>query len=329
MFADSPIVLAPMAGGVGTPDLVAAVSEAGAFAYLPAGYLTVDALAEQLTATAAKTGKLFGVNLFAPGQRTDHGLKAYAARIGVDAVRYAVELGEPTFDDDHYAAKLELLIAQRAPVVSFTFGLPTSADVDRLHAAGSHVSVTVTTVAEATAAARIGADSLCLQGIEAGGHRGGFSPDEQEQFGLLSLISQVSEAVQLPVTAAGGIMRAPDVAGVLAAGASAAQCGTAFLLCPEAGTNEPHRAALAERRRPTALTRAFTGRPARGLVNLFLNEHSAHAPSAYPQVHHMTKPLRAAATKAGDPEAMSLWAGQGYRLARNESAADVVARLTP
>lgn len=329
MFAESPIVLAPMAGGVGNPELVAAVTEAGGFAYLPAGYLTVDALAEQVAATAAKTSKPFGVNVFAPGQRNEEGLKAYAAELGVDAVRLGAELGEPKFDDDDYVAKLELLIAQRAPVVSFTFGLPTNADVDRLHAAGSHVSVTVTTVAEATAAARIGADSLCLQGIEAGGHRGGFTADDQEQFGLLSLISQVSEAVELPITAAGGIMRAPDVAAVLAAGASAAQCGSAFLLCPEAGTNAPHRAALTERRRRTAVTRAFTGRPARGLVNLFLNEHSAHAPSAYPQVHHMTKPLRAAATKAGDAESMSLWAGQGYRLARNEPAAEVVARLTP
>jgi nitronate monooxygenase len=169
---------------------------------------------------------------------------------------------------------------------------------------------------------------LCVQGSDAGAHRGtltddGVSPGGGELYGTLAALRLVAAAVDLPLIAAGGLVHGADVAAVLAAGAVAAQLGTAFLLCPEAGTAPAHRLALAERTRRTALTRAFTGRPARGLVNRFLSEHTASAPAAYPNVHHLTKPLRA----TGDPELMSLWAGQTYSLVEAAPAADVVRRL--
>jgi nitronate monooxygenase len=183
-----------MAGSVCTPELVAAVSDAGGLGMLAGGYLGVETLAERVAATRALTGGPFGVNLFVPGADTgvsEAALGDYVTRIAVDAVEYGVELGEPRCDDDDYPAKLELVLAERVPAVSFTFGLPAPGDVDRLHAAGATAIATVTTPREARAAARLGVDALCCQGLEAGGHRGCFDPDEPEQFGLLALLELV------------------------------------------------------------------------------------------------------------------------------------------
>jgi nitronate monooxygenase len=322
---DVPVVAAPMAGGASTPELVAEVGRAGGLGFLAAGYLSVEAVAAQISATTALTDKPFGVNLFVPGPQSNVDLSGYRERVRVQSV---TEPGEPRWDDDSYAAKLELVMALRVPVVSFTFGLPDPGDVRRLHAAGAAVVVTVTTPAEARQAARVGADALCVQGSDAGGHRGtfaddGVSPGGGELFGVLAALRLVGAAVDLPLIATGGLVHGADVAAVITAGAVAAQLGTAFLTCPEAGTAPAHRQALADGTRRTALTRAFSGRPARGLVNRFLTENGPHAPAAYPDVHHLTKPVRA----TGEVEVMSLWAGQTYSLARPAPAAEVVARL--
>ena len=327
-----PVIAAPMAGGPSTPELVAAVSGTGAFGFLAAGYKTVDALAAQITATRALTTAPFGVNVFVPGPESTVDTAGYRLRVRPDAERYGVEPGQPHWDDDGYPAKIDLLVATGVPVVSFTFGLPPSADIRRLHEAGAEVVVTVTTPDEARQAAELGADSLCVQGFEAGGHRGTFvndpqSPTAGEPYGLLTALRLVSAAVELPLVAAGGIVHGRDVAAVLAGGAVAAQCGTAFLRCPEAGTPATQRAVLAEGARTTTVTRAFSGRPARGLTNRFIAAHDAEAPAAYPQLHHMTRPIRAAAAAADDPESMSLWAGQTYPLATEEPAGEVVRRL--
>jgi nitronate monooxygenase len=257
---------------------------------------------------------------------------AYRERVRPDADRYGAEPGEPRWDDDDYPAKIDLLVEARVPVVSFTFGLPRPADVQRLHDSGTEVVVTVTTPDEARQAAERGADSLCVQGFEAGGHRSTFtndpaSPTGGEPYGLLALVRLVAAAVDLPLVAAGGIVHGRDVAAVLAGGAVAAQCGTAFMRCPEAGTPATQRTALADGTRTTTVTRAFSGRPARGLANRFIAEHGPHAPAAYPQLHNLTRPIRSAAGAAGDPESMSLWAGQTYPVAIEAPAADVVARL--
>ncbi|SEQ60757.1 nitroalkane oxidase [Lentzea xinjiangensis] len=323
-----PVIAAPMAGGPSTPELVAAVTGAGGFGFLAAGYLTVEQLAEKVRRTGELTGAPFGVNLFVPGPRPAADLSSYVRRVTAFAQEVGAVPGDPRWDDDNYAAKLELVLALRVPVVSFTFGLPDVDDVQRLKAAGSTVVVTVTTPGEARQAQQIGADVLCVQGSDAGGHRGtfvddGVSPGGGELYGTLAALRLVRSATSLPVIATGGLVSGADVAAVLAAGAVAAQLGTAFLRCPEAGTAAAQREALADGGRRTALTRAFSGRPARGLANRFLVENSPHAPAAYPNVHHLTKPVRA----TGEVEVMSLWAGTTYPLATGEPAAEIVRRI--
>ena len=327
-----PVIVAPMAGGASTPELVAEVVRAGGFGFVPGGYLTTSALADLVARTSELTGGTFGVNLFVPGTNANPDLADYRTRMAAEAARLGVEPGDPRWEDDEYPSKLELVIAQRIPVVSFTFGLPDVDDVRRLHAAGTQVVATVTTPSEARQASAVGVDALCVQGFEAGAHRGtladdGVSPGGGEEFGLLALIRLISATTELPLIAAGGLVHGADVAAVLAAGAVAAQLGTAFLRCPEAGTSATHRAALAAGGRRTEITRAFTGRPARGMVNRFLIENTEAAPAAYPQVHHLTRPVRAAAAKAGDTETLHLWAGQTYPLAGELPAAELVAQL--
>ena len=334
------IVLAPLAGGPSTPELAAAVSEAGGFGFLAAGYLGVDDLAGRLTATRRLTDRPFGVNLFVPGSpASPEAVARYRQVLAAEADRVGVELGPARRDDDGWAAKLDLLVAQPVPVVSFTFGCPEPAVLARLRAVGSETWVTVTTPDEADQAAAAGADALVVQGAEAGGHRGGFTDDPTgpEPIALLPLLQLVAARTTLPLVAAGGIATGRGIAAVLSAGASAAALGTAFLRCPEAGTAGVYRAALAGGAQgssaalasgaQTALTRAFTGRLARGIVNRFLTEHSSHAPSGYPEIHHLTSPLRRYGREAGIPDLVNLWAGQAYPLGVERPAAELVADL--
>ncbi|WP_017585691.1 nitronate monooxygenase [Nocardiopsis ganjiahuensis] len=324
-----PILQAPMAGGTSTPALVHAVSGAGGLGSLAAGYLSAEALAGQIDAVRGLGTDVFGVNVFVPSGSPAPGsvTAAYRSELAGDARRLGAEVGPAVYDDDAWDAKIDLLVSSAVPVVSFTFGCPSAAVLERLRAAGSATVVTATTVEEARTAAARSADGVCVQGVEAGGHRATFDPAHGDDRPLLELLPEVVRTVGVPVIAAGGLMTGEDVAAVLAAGASAAQSGTAFLRCPESGAQAPHKAALADPAfTRTSLTRAFTGRPARGLTNRFMDEHR-DAPAAYPEVHHMTRPLRAAAAKAADPEGMALWAGTGFRLARELPAADLVAEL--
>jgi nitronate monooxygenase len=320
-----PIVQAPLAGGASTPALTAAVVEAGAFGFVAAGYKKPEALRDDVAAVRAATDRPFGVNLFVPGEASDpSSYAAHVAALEEEARRAGVALGEPRFEDDAWEEKLALLEAEPVAVVSFTFGCPPADVVRRLRAAGSEVWVTVTEPEEAAQAAAAGADALVAQGVEAGGHRGSFvDVDGAGEYGLLALLQVLRARTELPLVATGGIATGRAVAAVLCAGARAAQVGTAFMRCPEAGTAQPHREALATRT-PTRLTRAFTGRQARGIANRFLREHSADAPVAYPEIHHATAPVRAAARAAGDPEAINLWAGQAHELAPELPAAEVV-----
>lgn len=317
-----------MGGGPSTPALASAVSAAGGLGFLAAGYKTPQAVREDIREVREQTERPFGVNLFVPSLSGDvsERVARYADALSGEAERYGVALGDPRHDDDGWPAKLALLAEERVPVVSFTFGCPEGAVIEELHRAGAAVWVTVTTPAEAAAAERAGADALIVQGVEAGGHRGSFDDDAPGDIGLLALVQLVADAVDLPLVAAGGLAHGRGVAAVLAAGADAAALGTAFMLTPEAGTSPPHRAALASDA-GTALTRAFTGRTARGLVNRFLRDHDAGAPSAYPEVHHLTAPVRAAAREGGDPDGFHLWAGQAHALAEELPAAELVERL--
>ncbi len=330
-----PVVLAPLAGGPSTPELCAAVSEAGGLGFLAAGYLSAAELGERIERTRALTRRPFGVNLFHPQPAADpRSTRAYARRLAPEADRAGVALGDGPGDgrgdagrdDDEWGAKVAVLHATRVPVVSVTFGCPTREAVLDLGSSGSEVWVTVTTTDEARAAQDVGADCLVVQGIEAGGHRGG-SRDDVDGISLLPLLQLVAAATSVPMVATGGITTGAGLAAVLAAGARAGAPGTAFLRCPEAGTSAPHREALAQGDRSTALTRAFTGRLARGLRNRFLDTYSAEAPAAYPRVHVLTAPLRAWGRSHGDPEVLNLWAGEAYPLASELPAGELVGRL--
>ncbi|GHD98760.1 nitronate monooxygenase [Streptomyces alanosinicus] len=326
-----PIVQAPMAGGVSVPRLAAAVSEAGGLGFLAAGYKTADGMYQEIKQLRGLTSRPFGVNVFIPQpeQSESGAVEVYAHQLAGEAAWYETELGDPDSGrDDGYDAKLAVLLDNPVPVVSFHFGVPSREVLDKLRRAGTFTLVTATSAEEARAVEQAGADAVIAQGVEAGGHQGthrDVPENDGSGTGLLSLVAQIREAVGIPVVAAGGIMRGSQIAAVLAAGASAAQLGTAFLATPESGAHALHKQALTN---PlftrTELTRAFSGRPARALVNRFVREHGPYAPAAYPEVNHLTSPLRKAAAKAGDAQGMSLFAGQGHRMARELPAGRLV-----
>lgn len=323
------MVLAPMAGGPSTPRLAAAVCEAGGLGFLATGYLTVEAARDQIAELRSLTDRPFGVNVFSPPappadpalyEDYVEGVQSWAAARGLPA-------GAPRWTDDEYGAKLDLLAADPPAVVSFTFGCPEPGVVDRLRAAGADVWITVTAPEEARAAAAAGPDALFVQGAEAGGHRGSFvDRADLPLHDLLPLLELVRAEYDGRLVAAGGIAAAEAARRARAAGAAAVAAGTAFMLCPEAGTSPPHREAL-KAGGETSLTRAFSGRLARGIRNEFMADHDAAAPIAYPEIHYATAPLRAGARERGDASAINLWAGEAHHLAREVPAAEVVALL--
>ena len=348
-----PIVVAPMAGGPSTPELVVAAGEAGALGMLAGGYKTPADVVAEIAAVQNRFEGPFGVNLFVPSgasfaPQADSGALVAPGGDGADrdrADRAAVEafrelllqeappdvhVPTPDWNDtDHYEDKLDVVEAARVALVSFTFGCPAPHVVERLHAAGICVVVTVTSPAEARASVSAGADALVVQGYEAGGHRGTHRvTDTPEEFDHLALLPMLAD-VGVPLVAAGGITTAGDTRRALAAGAVAVQAGTAFLLADEAGTNAAYRMGLTAPRLRACVTRAFSGRPARALRNGFVERYDALAPAVYPAVDQLTKPLRARAAREGDLDGVSIWAGAGWRAAREAPAADIVAALTP
>lgn len=324
-----PVVLAPLAGGPSTPQLAAAVSDAGGLGFLATGYLKAADTAARWRGARELTSQPLGVNLFAPGAPAEPAAyRRYVERFKDWADQHDVQVGEPRYDDDDWDAKIELLAGSPPEAVSFTFGRPPANIVARLHEAGAEVWVTVTSAEEAREAAAVGADVLIVQGAEAGGHRGSFE-DRRDlpAYGLLPLLDLVRASVELPLVASGGIATGRALAAVLCAGARAAQIGTAFMLAPEAGTNAAHREAL-KAPGETVLTRAFTGRLARGIRNEFIDEHEPEAPIAYPELHYLTSPMRTQARERGDTSQINLWAGEAHELAVERPAAETVHELT-
>ncbi|HLR99579.1 MAG TPA: nitronate monooxygenase [Mycolicibacillus parakoreensis] len=326
-----PIAAAPMAGGPSTVDLAVAVAEAGALGFVAGGYVSAARLADDLAAVADRSTAPIGVNLFVPqpGAPEPAALDRYAEALAPLAHRYGTRVGATAPDDDGWSEKLEVVAAARPAVVSFTFGTPAREVLTDLARRGIWTLVTVTSVDEAAAAVDAGAGGLVVQGPGAGGHRGTFDPaaDPGTQ-PLAELLAAVTAAHAVPVIAAGGLATPADVAAVRRAGARAAQVGTALLLADEAGTNPVHRAALEARRaQTTVVTRAFSGRWARSLVNGFTDRLGALAPAAYPQVNQMTGPIRRAAVAAGDPDGTNLWAGVAHAAVRGGPAAGIVASL--
>jgi NAD(P)H-dependent flavin oxidoreductase YrpB (nitropropane dioxygenase family) len=328
-LAALPLVGAPMAGGPTTTALVHAVQAAGGFAFLAGGYLTAEALAADIAVCPGA-----GVNLFVPSSDriAEPAFRAYARELQGEGDAHGLDLaGAPlVHDDDGWPAKLDLLLSTPVPVVSFTFGLPSSAECGALQRAGSRVLATVTTVDEAVAAAAVRVDGLVVQGSAAGGHSGTFDPARPiTAMPAVELTRLVIAATGLPVIAAGGVDGPAAVRDLIAAGAEAVAVGTLLLLTDESGASTTYREALmAAAPDRTVITRAFTGRPARGLRNGFIDRHEATAPLGYPEVHHLTRPLRRAAAASGDPERLHLWAGTGYASATPGPAADVVRSMT-
>jgi nitronate monooxygenase len=324
------IVQAPMAGGASRPELVAAVSEAGVLGFLAAGYKAAAQVKAEIDETRRATSRPFGVNLFMPAAEPVDAvtLAAYRDRMVAEASRLGITVGEAKAANrsDDWDAKIADLMADPPAVVSFTFGCPEDQIIRAFQERGAAVVVTVTSVEEASLAAA--ADALCVQGDEAGGHRGSFSNDDTGGVALRALVPAVRAITAQPILAAGGLMTGEAIAGALALGADAAQLGTAFVRCPESGASAVHKNALADPRfTATGMTRAFSGRPARGLINRFQAEHSPYAPAAYPEVHYLTSPIRKASAARGDAESVNLWAGTSWRLATDAPAAEVVARL--
>jgi nitronate monooxygenase len=327
-----PIVGAPMAGGPGTSALAAAVTNAGGLGFIPGGYLSAEQFADDIAAARAATTGPLGVNLLVPQPSVADWVQLdyYAEELEDVADHYQVEVGRPEFgDDDDWERKLEVVADVRPELVSFTFGVPSPDVIRRLGALGLLVMVTVTSAYEAGVAIAAGADSLVVQGPAAGGHRGTFAPDMNPGTeSLHQLIDRIRSAHDVPIVAGGGLGTAEDVAGVLRRGAVAAQVGTALLLSDEAGTNAAHRAAMKNQLfGKTIVTRAFSGRYARGLENEFIRMFDNVAPLGYPEVNQMTLPIREAATDREDPNGMSLWAGTSFQKARPGPAADIIASL--
>jgi nitronate monooxygenase len=327
-----PLVAAPMAGGGSSPALVKAASEAGAFAFLPGGYRSPEGLAADIA--ELKTGGVdFGVNLFgvAPVRIDPERYQDYAAELQPEGDPYDLRLADIPLrsDDDGWAKKIAVLLADPVPWVSTTFGMPSPGELVALRGVGSRVAVTATTVLEAQHAERLGVDLVIVQGPHAGGHSGTFNPERNFADQITAdLVRIVTARCALPVIAGGGIDGPAAVAAVLGAGAQAAVVGTLLLRSDESGASQTHKDALADPRfTHTVITRAFTGRPARGLFNGFIDRHEAQAPLGYPAIHHLTAGLRRAAAAAGDPDRVHLWSGTGFRAARTGPAARILSSL--
>ncbi|ORB73885.1 NAD(P)H-dependent flavin oxidoreductase [Mycobacterium scrofulaceum] len=326
-----PLIAAPMAGGPTTPAMVSAATRAGGLGMLAAGYKTAEAVEAEVKQVRAE-GIPFGINLFAPNPLPvdPESYRAYAAIIQRDADRFGLTLPpDPVEDSDRFDEKVALLLDDPVPMVSFTFGIPPRGVIAALRKAGSVAVQTVTTPEEAAQAHEAGVDMLAVQAAAAGGHSGTLSPrTPPPPVPVAELVERIVAAVPLPVIAAGGLATPAAVAEVIRAGAAAAAVGTVLLRADESGASATHRAALTDPRfTETVLTHAFTGRPARGLRNAFIDAHEAQAPLGYPALHHLTSPLRKAAAAAGKPDYVHLWAGTGYRDATAEPAADILRRL--
>jgi nitronate monooxygenase len=329
-----PVILAPMGGDPSTPELTAAVSNAGGLGSLAAAYSNPERIAKDIARTRELTARPFAVNLFSPQAQLplsgDTGavaefLRPYHERLGLKAPELPQKPIE-NFDD-----QLEAVCKAGPPIVSFTFGLLPQKATEQLKAQGAYLIGTATTVEEAKQLEQAGVDAIVAQGSEAGAHRGTFAvPAEEALIGTVALVPQIKDATRVPVIASGGIMDGRGIVAALALGASAVQMGTAFLVCKEAGTSAAYRDALATAREDqTTVTRAFSGRMARGLRNEFIENWNAagHTHLSYPWQNALTQPMRRAAAAAKQSGLLSLWAGQGVRMLRERTAPQLMAEL--
>ena len=332
-----PIVQAPMAGAT-TPELAATVSNFGGLGSLGSGTTAPDVLHDHINSLKSLTDRPFMINLMVLSERDSNTLDS---EIPTWLSQYYqvndIDMALPERPAPNFAEQLQVLYDNPVPVASFTFGIISTEQVQRLQSLGTRVIGTANHPLEAKAWAEVGADAVCVQGVEAGGHRGGWlAQSENDPLGLLTLISQTRACTDIPLIAAGGIMTGQDIKAVQTAGAELAQIGTAFLTTDKCGINDIYKQALLDasedkRSTETRLTRLFSGKQARGLLNDYLRDfaqfESAHELPPYPQLNAMTKFLRGNATNNLDPEYQSLWAGQGVALVRQERTIELLERL--
>lgn len=329
-----PIIQAPMAGGATTVDMVAEASKAGALGSLGGAYMTPEQIEAAAEAIRARTDRPFAINLFASVPPAP--MQGDASRMLALMARYHEQLGLPAPEapgpqTDPLPGQLEAVLRIRPAVLSFTFGRLPAATLARCRELGILTVGTATTVREAQALEQDGVDAIVAQGAEAGGHRGTFlDAFEASLIGTMALVPQVADAVSVPVIASGGIMDGRGIAAALALGADFAQMGTAFLTTEESGISDAYKAVVsASRAEQSRITRAFSGRPARGIANAFMRDADAIAGDIlpYPLQNALTRPMRTAGGKSGNINVLSLWAGQGAPLARRESTAELIQRL--
>lgn len=332
---EQPIWLAPLGGGPSTPELVAAVANCGGFGFVAGAYLSPSNLEKEIAATKKLTSRPFGVNLFAPYEPV-HVSERQLESASAATAGYRSELGlAPNALQPPYHERFEdqfAVVLDACPVAfSFTFGLIDKQLIQECRRRGILTIGSATTVNEGLALESLGVDAVIAQGVEAGGHRATFSPDDVDSLiGTFALTRGLSAALTIPVVATGGIMDGKGIAAALVLGAQAAQLGTAFMLCPESGVSDPFRRALQNKdNRETMLTRAFSGRWARGIENRFMREMADKSSEflPFPAQNAFTRDIRKAATEQGRPEFLSLWAGQGLPLIREMSAASLYKSL--
>ncbi|KZE72023.1 nitronate monooxygenase [Paenibacillus polymyxa] len=326
-----PIFQAPMAGGVSTPELVAAVSNAGGLGNLGGGYLTPEQLRSDIQKIRQQTDQPFGVNLFVPEQSEESEEAIFQMTDYLN--KYRDELGtaqNPLIlkSSESFEEQVQVLLEERVSIFSFTFGIPSQDMIQTIKQHGIFVIGTATTVDEAKQLEVGGVDAIVAQGSEAGGHRGTFLKDASHALiGTMAIVPQIVDHVSIPVIAAGGVMDGRGLAASLLLGADAVQMGTAFLACPESGAHEMYKQKiLSTNEDSTQITRAYSGKAARGIETKFMidmHQYRGTIP-AYPIQNAMTRDIRQAAAKANSPEYMSLWAGQGLRLANDQPAASIV-----
>lgn len=327
-----PIVGAPMAGS-STPELAAATNAAGGLGFLAAGYKTAEQMHDQIARTRELTDRPFGVNLFSPqhqrsAEQADE-VAAYADLLAPFAEQVGASVGEPTFNDDDFEAKVDILVDDPIELVTFTFGAIPADVIQRLQRSGSTIGFTVTSADEARRAEDLGAQILIAQGANAGGHRGTWSMTvEPNTLPATAVIDRVRAVTPLPIIGAGGVATGADIQELLDAGADAVAVGTLLVASDESASPDAYKDALTSGRYDeTMLSRAFSGRFARGLANELMRAGDPEAPSAYPDVHYMTAPIRAAGGKAGDASVLALWAGAGHASAVRRPAIQIIEEL--
>jgi nitronate monooxygenase len=329
-----PIIQGPLGGGPSTPELVAAVSNAGGLGSLGAAYLRPEQITAAIQKIKSLTEKPFQVNLFAGGWDANAHPDPQPMLELLTEIHHALGLpppAPPLPKPDPFPEQFEAVLDAQPPIFSFTFGIPNPDAMARLKKRGIFILGTATTVAEALLLAGAGVDAIVAQGTESGAHRGTFAgPFELCMVPTLELVRGITAVVPKPVIATGGLMDGRDIAAAIAAGASAASLGTAFLVSTESAAPQAHKQAiLSATKDNTVITRAFSGRPARGLPNVFIQKLTGRENTIlpYPLQNALTRAMRAAAAEQANPDFLSLWAGQGVARARAMPAAELVKHL--